>query len=93
MTDECAVFMKTYAAPLIGLLSLFTAIFAWIINIQSEVAFIKATQETVIREQGRHEGMLQTYQERGNKISVIELEIAHLKQAIEEHRKSSEGKK
>ena len=91
MTDEGAAFVKYYAAPVIGGISVLVAIFAWIINIQSQISFIKATQENVIREQGRHEGMLQTYQERGVKIDVLGAEITRLRQEFEEHRKLDDG--
>ena len=90
MTDEGAAFVKFYAAPVLGAVSILVAIFAWIINIQGQLSYIKATQETVVREQGRHEGMLQTYQERGNKLELLQLEINRLRQDFEEHRKSSE---
>ena len=91
MTDEGAAFVKYYAAPVLGGISIIVAIFAWIINIQSLISFIKATQENVIREQVRHEGMLQTYQERGAKIEILINDMSKLKQEFEEHRKVDEG--
>ena len=91
MTDEGAAFVKYYAGPVLAGISVLVAIFAWIINIQSQISFIKATQEQVIREQGRHEGMLQTYQERGAKIEILINDMSKLKQEFEEHRKADEG--
>ena len=90
MTDEGAAFIKYYAGPVIGGASVLVAVFAWIISIQSQISFIKATQENVIREQGRHERMLQTYQERGAKIDLLGIEMNRLRQEFDEHRKAIE---
>lgn len=93
MTEESAAFIKYYAAPVIGVLSIVIAIFAWIINIQSEVAFIKATQETVVRELGRHDGMLENYQLRGSKIDVLANNISEMRQEIDDLRRRNEERK
>ena len=85
--------VKFYAAPVVGLLGIIAGGVGWLIAMQSEISTVKAIQETVIRGQERHEGMIQGCQARTARIEVIEGELAHIKEGFEEHRKLTEGKK
>jgi hypothetical protein len=91
--NDSASTCKTYAAPFIALIGIVVGGVGWLIAMQSQISKVGAIQETVVKGQERHEGLIQGCQARTARIEVIESELAHLKEGFEEHRKLTEGKK